>query len=147
MYSLRLNIAQRISFTLVKSHVKNIRGFKWRGLDLLLLNFALIFITLGLQIAVCTPKIAIMKMVILLIAKIRSLNLRAECHRPEISAKFIFGLEGGAGVGIPQCIGNLFAKELLLLQLHWKLLMCYFKSAKRMRGTLLRPRLFTNGLS
>jgi hypothetical protein len=52
------------------------------------------------------------EMVVLLIAKVRSLNLRADYHRPELSAWFVLGLR--AGVGNPQCIGKLFAKELLL---------------------------------
>jgi hypothetical protein len=54
-----------------------------------------------------------MKMAILLIAKVRSLNLRADCHRPELSAWFVLGLR--AGVGNPQTIGKLFAKELFFL--------------------------------
>jgi hypothetical protein len=69
--------------------------------------------TLCGQIAVCTPRIATMKMVMLLIAKVRSLNLRADCHRPEFSTWFVLGLI--AGVCNPQCVGMLFAKELLLL--------------------------------
>jgi hypothetical protein len=53
------------------------------------------------------------KMVVLLIAKVKSLSLRADCHRSELSAWFVLGLR--SGVGNPQCIGKLFAKDLLLL--------------------------------
>jgi hypothetical protein len=56
-----------------------------------------------------------MKMAILLIGKVRSLNLRADCHMPELSTWFVLGLR--VGVGNPQTIGKLFAKKLLFL---WK---------------------------
>jgi hypothetical protein len=42
----------------------------------------------------------------------RSLNLRADCHRPELSAWFVLGLR--AGVGNPQRIRRLIAKEIIL---------------------------------
>jgi hypothetical protein len=54
-----------------------------------------------------------MKKAILLIAKVSSLNLRAGCHRPALSAWFVLGLR--VEVGNPHCIGKLFAKDLLLL--------------------------------
>jgi hypothetical protein len=41
-----------------------------------------------------------------------SLNLRADSHRPELSAWFVLGLR--AGVGNPQSIGELIAKEIIL---------------------------------
>jgi hypothetical protein len=80
----------------------------------LLPNSALKFLTLCWQIAVCTPRIATVKMVILLIAQVRSLNLQANSNRPKLSACFILGLR--AGVGNPQWLGKLFAKELFLWQ-------------------------------
>jgi hypothetical protein len=108
MYSLGLNIAPRIRFTLVKSGSKiydalNRRSLdvKWLGLDSTpLLNSALKCLTLCWQTAACTPRIATMKMALLRIAKVKSLNLRAECQRPETPAGFILGLR--AGVGNPQ---------------------------------------------
>jgi hypothetical protein len=74
--SLGLNIAPRISFTLVNLRIKNIRGFKQavsrcerQGLDFtLLLNSTFKFLTLCWQIPMCHPRIVTMKMVILLIA-------------------------------------------------------------------------------
>jgi hypothetical protein len=56
-----------------------------------------------------------MKMAVLRIAKVRTLNLGADCHRPELSAEFVLGLR--AGVGNSQCKGKLLAKDLLLLWL------------------------------
>jgi hypothetical protein len=53
------------------------------------------------------------KMVVLLIAKVRSLHLRADCHRFEPSAGFVLGLR--AGVGNPQHDRELIAKRLFLL--------------------------------
>jgi hypothetical protein len=74
---------------------------KWRVLDFTpLLNSALKWVTLCLQTTACTPQIATMKMALLLIAKVRSLNLRADCQRPETPAGFVLGLR--AGVGNPQ---------------------------------------------
>jgi hypothetical protein len=104
MYSLGLDIAPRISFTL-KSRASKIYDFlnrhslnvKWRGLDFILLNFVLKFLTLCWQITVCTLRIATMKIVVLLIAKVRSLNLRADCHKPELSTWLIIGLRAGVG--------------------------------------------------
>jgi hypothetical protein len=52
-------------------------------------------------------------MAVLRIAKLRSLNLRAECQRPEPPAGFVLGL--GAGVGNPPDNGELIAKQLFLL--------------------------------
>jgi hypothetical protein len=52
-------------------------------------------------------------MAVLLIAKVRSLHLRADCHRPELPAEFILGLR--AGVGNPQYDGELIAKQLFFL--------------------------------
>jgi hypothetical protein len=46
------------------------------------------------------------------IAKVRRLYLRADCHRSKPSAGFILGLR--AGVGNPQNIGELIAKEIIL---------------------------------
>jgi hypothetical protein len=46
------------------------------------------------------------------IAKVRSLHLRADCHRSKPSAGFILGLR--AGVGNPQNIGELIAKAIIL---------------------------------
>jgi hypothetical protein len=46
------------------------------------------------------------------IAKVRSLHLRADCHRSKPSAGFILGLR--AGVGNPQNNGELIAKEIIL---------------------------------
>jgi hypothetical protein len=43
------------------------------------------------------PRIATMKMAVLRIAKVRSLNLRAECQRPEPPAGVILGLRAGIG--------------------------------------------------
>jgi hypothetical protein len=66
---------------------------KWQGLDsTLLLNSALKFVTLCWQTATCTPQIATMKMAVLRIAKVRSIHLRADCHRPNPPAGFIIGL-------------------------------------------------------
>jgi hypothetical protein len=47
-----------------------------------------------------------------LTAIVRGPNLRAECQRPEPPAGFALGLR--AGVGNPQCIGKLIAKEIIL---------------------------------
>jgi hypothetical protein len=66
-----------------------------------------------LQIVVCTLRIATVKIVILQIAKVRSLNLSADCHRSALSAWFVLGLR--AGFGNQQCLGKLFAKKLILL--------------------------------
>jgi hypothetical protein len=60
------------------------------------------FLALGWRTAACTS------MAVLLIAQVRSLILRADCHRPELSTLFVLGLR--AGVGNPQCNGKLFAK-------------------------------------
>jgi hypothetical protein len=102
-------------------------------------------------------------MVILLIAKVRSLILRADCHRLALSAWFVLGLK--EGIGNPQRIGKLVAKELLFL---WQILEleCWswqlteiqplpsyltsrdrlfeakFASVKLMCGALLRPKLW-----
>jgi hypothetical protein len=65
------------------------------------------------QIAVCTPRIATVKIVILQVAKVRSLNLSADCHRPALSAWFPLGLR--VGFGNQQCLGKLFARKLILL--------------------------------
>jgi hypothetical protein len=54
------------------------------------------------QITVCIPRIATKQMIVLLIAEVKSINLRADCHRPELPAWFLLGLR--AGVGNPQCI-------------------------------------------
>jgi hypothetical protein len=71
---------------------------KLRGLDLtLLLNSALKFLTLPWQIAVCSPQIATTKMAVLLIAKARSLNFRADYLQPEPSTGFLLGLRAGDG--------------------------------------------------
>jgi hypothetical protein len=87
---------------------------KWRRLDsTLLLNSALKFITLCWQTPAFTPRIATMKMAILRIAKVRSIHLRADCHRSNPFAGFILGLR--AGVGKPQYDGELIAKQLFLL--------------------------------
>jgi hypothetical protein len=51
-----------------------------------LLNSALKFVTLSKLIAVLTPRIAIAKIGVLRTAKVRWLNLRAECHGPDSSA-------------------------------------------------------------
>jgi hypothetical protein len=53
--------------------------------------------TLCWQIVVCNPRITTMKIAILLIAKVKSLYLRADCHQPEPSAGFLIGLTAGAG--------------------------------------------------
>jgi hypothetical protein len=101
---------------LSKIHDTSNRGLldvKWRGLDFSLLpNSRPKFLTLCWQIAVCTPRIATVKIVIALIAKVRSLNLRADCNRPELSAWLSLGLR--VGFGNPKCLEKLFAKELLL---------------------------------
>jgi hypothetical protein len=120
-YSLGLEIAPRISFTLEKSRVKiydvSNRRFldeKWRGLDsTLLLNSALKFVTLDWQIAVFSRRIATEKIAVPWIALVRGPNLRAECQRPETPAGFVLGLS--AGVGNPQSIRELIAKQLFLL--------------------------------
>jgi hypothetical protein len=109
MYSLGLNNAPRISFTLIKLRVKNMQRFKQPVSRCKIVGIGFHSIA---KLA-CTPRIATMNMAILLIAKVRSLNLRADCHRPELSTWFILGLR--AGVGNPQSIGKLFDKELLLL--------------------------------
>jgi hypothetical protein len=51
--------------------------------------------TLGWQ--GCVPRIATMKIAVLRIAKVRSLNLRAECQRPEPSAGVVLGLRAEVG--------------------------------------------------
>jgi hypothetical protein len=60
---------------------------------------------------VCIPRIAERKIVTLLIA-IQSGMLRvylaADCHRSEPSARDPWFI--GRGIGIPQCVGELFAK-------------------------------------
>jgi hypothetical protein len=76
---------------------------KWRGLDsTLLLNSALKFVTLYWQIAVFSRRLPQ-----------RKLPLRVECQRPEPPAGFVLGLR--AGVGNPQYIRELIAKQLFLL--------------------------------
>jgi hypothetical protein len=86
---------------------------KWRGLDsLLLLNSALKFIPLYWLIVVFSRRIATKKIAVPLIAIVRGPNLRAECQRPEPPARFVLGLR--AGVGNPQNIGELIAKEIIL---------------------------------
>jgi hypothetical protein len=75
-------------------------------------NSVLKSLTLPWQTLVCCPRIATTKMPVLLIAKVRSLHLRADCHRSEPSTGFILGLR--AGVGNPQNIGELIAKEIIL---------------------------------
>jgi hypothetical protein len=50
------------------------------------------------------------KIVVLRIAIVKGLNLRAECYR---SVGFVIGLS--AGVGNPRCISELIAKQLFLL--------------------------------
>jgi hypothetical protein len=109
-------------------------------------------------------------MAVLLIAKVWSLHLRADCHWSEPSAGFIFGLR--AGVGNPQYDWELIAKQLFLL---WQTAVlecgvcntlksstCHFKargplfeasyifnftSLKLIRSILFGPKLYTNGLS
>jgi hypothetical protein len=117
-----LNIAPPISFILVNLSVKNIRRFKQTvsqckmvgaGFHSIAKFRTQIFNPVLEQTEVCTPRIGTMKMAILLIAKVRSLNLRADCHRPELSTLFVLCLK--SGVDNPQCIGMLFAEELLLL--------------------------------
>jgi hypothetical protein len=93
MYSLGLNIAPRICFTLVKSLVKNIRRFKQEvsrfKMDFtVLLNSALKFVTLSKLIAVRTPQITNSKIDVLRTANVRWLNLRAECPGSDSSAVF-----------------------------------------------------------
>jgi hypothetical protein len=71
---------------------------KCHGLDFtLLLNPALEFSALPWQTEVCRPRNATTKMAVLLIARVRSLNLRADCHRPEPSTGFVLDLRAGAG--------------------------------------------------
>jgi hypothetical protein len=82
-----------ISFKHVKSHIKNIRRFKqWASRCKMVGNgfncFANKFVTLSKLIAVFTPRIANAKIGVLWTAKIRWLNLRAECHGPDSSAVF-----------------------------------------------------------
>jgi hypothetical protein len=78
----------------------------------LLLNSALKFVTLYWQIAVFSRRIATDKIAVPQIAKVRGQNLRAECQKPETPAGFLLGLRGG--VGNPQNIGKLIAKEIRL---------------------------------
>jgi hypothetical protein len=88
---------------------------KWRGLDsTLLLNSALTFITLCWHIAVLSRRIATEKIAVPQTAIVRGQNLRADCHRPEPPAGFVFGLR--AGVGNPQHDQELIAKQLFLLR-------------------------------
>jgi hypothetical protein len=117
-YSLGLKIAPRIHFTLVKLCVKNIWRFKQAvsrckiagaGFHSIAKLRAQIF---NPGLAACTLRIATMKMALLRIAKASSLNLRAECQRPESLAGFVLGLR--AGVGNPQYNWELIAKQLFL---------------------------------
>jgi hypothetical protein len=71
------------------------------------------FVMLCWQTAAYTPRIETMKMAVLRIAKVRSIHLRADCHRSNPSVGFILGLR--AGVGNPQYDGELIAKQLFLL--------------------------------
>jgi hypothetical protein len=77
-----------------------------------LLNSALKYAKLYWQIAVLSRRIATEKIAIPRIAKVRGPNSRAECQRPETPAGFVLGLR--AGVGNPQNIGELIAKEIIL---------------------------------
>jgi hypothetical protein len=86
---------------------------KWRGLDSSpLLSSGLKFVTLYWQIAVFSRWIATEKIATPRIAIVRGPNLIAECQRPELPAGFVLGLR--AGVGHPQNIGKLIAKEIVL---------------------------------
>jgi hypothetical protein len=95
IYSLGLNIAQHISFTLEKSKIYDVsnRQFldeKWLVLDsTLLLNSALKFATLYWQIVVFSKWIATEKIAVPWIAIVRGPNLRAECQRPELPAGLV----------------------------------------------------------
>jgi hypothetical protein len=70
------------------------------------------FVTLYWQIGVFSRRIATEKIAVPLIAIVRGLNLRAACQRPEPPAGFVLGLR--VGVGNPQCIGKLIAKEIIM---------------------------------
>jgi hypothetical protein len=111
-----------------------------------------------------------MKMAVLLIAKVKSLNLRADCHRPEVSMWFVLGLRaaggcqsavnlraGGQGIIIVAKCG-IRARDLVIeknpaLAILLRESPCLklstrdLKSVKQMRGTLLKPKLSTDGIS
>jgi hypothetical protein len=70
------------------------------------------YIKLYWQIAVFSRRIASEKIAIPWIAIVTGPNLRAKCQRPEMPAGFVLGLR--AGVGNPQNIEELIAKEIIL---------------------------------
>jgi hypothetical protein len=104
MYSLCLNIAPCIRFTLVKLRVKNKRCFKQAfslckmaeaGFHSIAKLHARIFnpvlADLGVNSAICHNKV-------------RSLNLRADCHRPELSAWFVYRPHSGIRSALESCL-------------------------------------------
>jgi hypothetical protein len=114
-----------------------------------------------------------MKTVVLLIAKLRCLNLRADCPRPETPAGFLLGLRAGGwqsaehwradcqGDNIVVAVRGIRAGGLAMewnpgpaiLHRETSCLKCSiylkrdFTSLKLVRGALFRSKLYVNGLS
>jgi hypothetical protein len=121
VYSLGLNNAPPISFTLIKSRVKNMQRFKQPVSRCKMAGAGFHSIS-KLRAQIFNPVMAVCGVYTAdchnenghtADCQIRSLNLRTDCHRPELSAWFVLGLR--AGVGNPQSFGKRFAEELLLL--------------------------------
>jgi hypothetical protein len=75
---------------------------KWWELDFThLLSSALKCIPRTWQSKVFIPRSATNKMTVVLIATVKSLDLRADCYRPDLSACILCYLS--AGLGNPQC--------------------------------------------
>jgi hypothetical protein len=129
---------------------------------------------LYLQIAVFSRQIAREKIAVPRIAIVRSLNLRAECQRPETPAGFILGVRGGGGWQSTEhwkadCQGDNIvvavrgirvgglamewkpAPAILHRETSWLKCSIYLKrdftSLKLIRGALCRSKLYVNGLS